>query len=70
MRYGGEASNEFNQGYEVNQAMMADELALTAYELKSICAMLKCHPDFERGNSIVHYAYHKVSDVINKLEGL
>lgn len=56
--------------HEQNEIDKRDAIALTAYELKSICAMLKCHPDFERGNSIVHYAYHKVSDVINKLEGL
>ena len=69
MRYGGEASNEFNQGYEVNQAMMSDELALSVYELKLIRSMLigAGHVD---SDATREYCGQLIDEVINKLEGL
>ena len=69
MRYGGEASNEFNQGYEVNQAMMSDDLALMAYELKLVRSMLigAGHVD---SDATREYCGQLIDEVINKLEGL
>lgn len=55
---------EFNQ-----QELVAVASAMSSFEsmlkaLTEISEMLEKHPDFERGNSTVHYCAHKAKSVI------
>ena len=52
-----------------NQVNEADQVAMMAYELKTVKGMMRCHPDFTRDGSAIQYAYYKLDEVVNKLEG-
>ena len=56
--------------HEQNEIDKRDAIALTAFELKTIKGMMRSHPDFTRDGSAIQYAFYKLAEIIEKLEGL